>query len=98
MRGNKMGPEERGPKTGRGLGYCNGNNKPGYESSEASQGMGRGFGGGGRGPGRGMGRVRGRGYGRQAAPINNGVPGNQNKEILDRLETIENQLNAMGDK
>ena len=29
-RGNHMGPYERGPRTGRGMGYCAGYNQPGY--------------------------------------------------------------------
>lgn len=30
MKGNGKGPENNGPKTGRGLGYCYGWGKPGY--------------------------------------------------------------------
>ena len=38
--GNRQGPQGMGPKTGRGAGYCTGNNMPGY----ANQGYGVGFG------------------------------------------------------
>jgi len=56
--GNGMGPENRGPMTGRGLGNCSGNNPPGPMA------RGRGFGMGyARGAGRGFGRGGGRGYG-----------------------------------
>jgi hypothetical protein len=41
--GDKTGPEGKGPKTGRGLGYCNGNDKPGRENGQR-RGMGRGLG------------------------------------------------------
>ena len=57
--GDKTGPEGKGPKTGRGLGFCNGNDKPGFESDEPTQG--KGFNNGlrrGRGQGRGRGRNR----------------------------------------
>lgn len=60
-RGNKRGPNEMGPMTGRGLGYCAGHEGPGCESSEGlAGGRGRGL---GRGQGRGMGRGLGRGFG-----------------------------------
>ena len=36
--GNRTGPQGMGPRTGRGAGYCTGNNQPGFAS--------RGFGGG----------------------------------------------------
>lgn len=48
MRGDKTGPEGKGPKTGRGLGYCSGSDEPGYLNPANSQGS---------GPGRGLGRL-----------------------------------------
>jgi len=66
-RGNRRGPEGAGPMTGRGLGYCSGNDQPGFTADEVPQGAGRGFRNGkGRGPGFGRGQGRGRGmeYGR----------------------------------
>ena len=41
--GNRMGPENKGPKTGRGLGYCSGSEDPGYKSDEPRQGLRRGL-------------------------------------------------------
>ncbi len=67
-KGDKTGPEGKGPKTGRGLGYCSGSDKPGYESDQPTQGMARGpRNGQGNGPkdGRGRGAGRGRGLGRR---------------------------------
>ena len=66
--GDHKGPLGQGPKTGRGLGYCSGNDRPGAEVDTA-RGLGRGLGKGmgrGRGAGRGMGRGfgRGKGFGR----------------------------------
>ena len=66
-KGDKTGPEGKGPKTGRGLGYCSGNDKPGYMSDQPTQGMARGpRDGQGNGPrnGRGRGQGRGRGFNR----------------------------------
>lgn len=56
-RGNYSGPRGLGPKTGRGMGYCAGNNAPGFLSSGSSLGFGwhRGF-------GRGMGWGRAFGW------------------------------------
>ncbi|HKL24333.1 MAG TPA: DUF5320 domain-containing protein [Candidatus Nanoarchaeia archaeon] len=41
-RGDKTGPEGKGPRTGRQMGYCSGNDSPGYTVS--GRGLGRGFG------------------------------------------------------
>ncbi|MBS3773031.1 MAG: DUF5320 domain-containing protein [Candidatus Thermoplasmatota archaeon] len=52
--GDKTGPEGRGPRTGRGLGYCAGYDTPGFTKGAPR-------GGGGYGRGRGYGRGFGRG-------------------------------------
>jgi len=60
--GDRTGPEGRGPRTGRTLGYCAGYNSPGFTKGTP---IGRGF---GRGWGRGFGRGswgRGRGFWRR---------------------------------
>ena len=46
--GDRTGPAEMGPMTGRAMGYCAGYNRPGYTNPGFGFG-GRGFGGGGRG-------------------------------------------------
>jgi hypothetical protein len=48
-RGDRTGPMSEGPRSGRGMGYCNGFNQPGFMSGGGGggRGMGRGFGGGG---------------------------------------------------
>ncbi|MDZ7822502.1 MAG: DUF5320 domain-containing protein [Candidatus Marinimicrobia bacterium] len=53
-RGDRTGPDGYGPMTGRGLGYCNGYDSPGF-----TKGVPR----GGAGYGRGMGYGRGGGFG-----------------------------------
>ncbi len=60
--GNRTGPWGRGPRTGRGAGYCAGYPIPGHMNPDVpGYGRGRGF---DRGYGRGMGVGRGRGFGR----------------------------------
>ncbi len=59
--GDGTGPFGQGPMTGRGLGYCGGNNAPGRFFG-AGRGMGRGWGFHGRGMGRGFGRGFGWGF------------------------------------
>lgn len=55
-RGDRGGPDGRGPLTGRRAGYCAGENVPGYANEQIPpMGMGRGLGRGG-GRGRGLGR------------------------------------------
>ncbi len=62
--GDHTGPLGNGPKIGRGLGYCSGNDRPGAEAGKG-RGMGRGIGRGmGNGRGRGLRRGRGKGLGR----------------------------------
>ncbi|MFA6930397.1 MAG: DUF5320 domain-containing protein [Lentisphaeria bacterium] len=75
-RGNGTGPMGMGAMTGRGAGYCAGNNVPGFMNPVAGRGFGggfaRGFGGGfARGGGRGF------GFGRGWYGVNAGMPGYQ---------------------
>jgi hypothetical protein len=94
--GDKSGPDGRGPMSGRGLGYCAGTDRPGYEADAAPAGRGRGLGRRfGRGAGRGYGRGRGfgngfgpgfgRGYGRGSANSNRSVALGPENEVADRL-------------
>ena len=63
--GDRTGPGGMGPMTGRGAGYCAGNNVPGYMNPYGGRGMGYGRMMGGRGGGFG----RGRGFGWVAPPV-----------------------------
>ena len=109
-RGDRRGPEGTGPMTGRGLGYCAGNDQPGFAANAAPQGAGRGpRNGAGRGPGfgRGLGRARGRGYGRAFAVGNdeaayqpstneNQTEDFNSQEDLDReITRLENIANTL---
>lgn len=67
-RGDQTGPTGTGPRTGRAMGYCVGNDAPGYMYGPG-RGMGRGMKPGmGRGMGPGMGRGMGPGMGRGMGP------------------------------
>ncbi len=58
-KGNRKGPMGQGPMTGRGLGFCQGDDTPGYMNNYGrGGGMGR-WHGGGMGRGRGFGRGQG---------------------------------------
>ncbi len=107
------GPDGRGPMTGRGLGYCAGNDRPGYEADAAPAGRGGGFGlRFGRGAGRGYGRGRGfgnglgpgfgRGYGRGPANFNRSVAFGPENEVADSLSDeiagLREQLKALEDR
>lgn len=103
--GDGRGPAGDGPMTGRGSGYCAGNNRPGYAISGGWVGRGMRF---GRGVGR-FGRGIGRGF-RWAAnqiPFYRGrVPVQQGKEVLeeekksllDHLSWIEEKLKSLKDQ
>lgn len=42
-RGDKTGPDGMGPRTGRGMGFCNGYDEPGYTNPRRGRGFGRGL-------------------------------------------------------
>lgn len=78
--GDRTGPEGCGPITGRGLGYCAGNDRPGYTT-----GFGQGIGyGRGRGMGRRFWRYRGQGDFSQ--------PPQERSDELSRLRSEVNSL------
>ncbi|BDU50358.1 DUF5320 domain-containing protein [Haliovirga abyssi] len=95
MRGNRRGPLNEGPMTGRGLGLCSGSETTGYvkEGGRLGLGLGRrngagmvgGFGrrGGNVGAGRGFG-FRGRGYGYE----NYSAPAINETEYLKEEEKV----------
>ena len=100
--GDRTGPEARGPMTGRALGYCAGNNNPGFTKDVP---RGRGY---GRGFGRGFGG-RGRGFWRrdyypeqyyEPAPIHRQAYPEQTKDeekryLEDMVKSLESDLKDM---
>lgn len=90
-RGDNTGPNGQGPRTGRGLGYCNGYESPGYTKDN-------GFQRGGRGYGRNAGQGRGMGYRRRGnfndfASQDFGV--REVAPVLPEKTVIENELNYL---
>ncbi len=98
--GDRTGPLGYGPRTGRGLGYCSGNNVPGY--MVAGRGLGLGLGRGfGRGWGRGYG-FRGVGWGRgyyAPTPYPYFASAQDEKRYLeDRKKWLEEELKDINDR
>ncbi len=96
-RGDRMGPNGMGPITGRGLGYCNG-----YESPGFTRGAPRGGAGFGRGYGQGFGY--GRGYGNQGFsnypnyPVPEYSAKDEEKYLASEMEALKNELKAMEER
>ena len=90
--GDKRGPRGMGPMTGRGLGYCAGNERPGFAPGRFGNGGGRGP---GRGFGRGFGRGRGQGFGRfQQGPAFEAQEGFATS-LADEVVRLKEQLKAL---
>jgi len=96
-RGDRSGPSGEGPNTGRGMGYCTGNDHPGFMNaiSNRGRGYGRGFhGGAGYGQGAGL-RFRG-GYG----SYNPGIVSDVSEKTLieNEIRILKDQLSALEDR
>ncbi|MFH0759595.1 MAG: DUF5320 domain-containing protein [Bacteroidota bacterium] len=97
--GDRTGPSGEGPITGRGLGYCRGNDDPGISSSpwNPGRGFGRGF---QRGPG--FGRGRGRGFrfrGGFGYHYNDLGPDVSEKTLIENeIRILKDQLAALEDR
>ena len=105
-RGDRRGPDGRGPMTGRRAGYCAGYDVPGYANDRVPpMGMGRGLGrGGGLGRGRGGGRGRGRGRPHpypdyEPAPVQAPLsPQDETSYLEDAAKRLEADLTAVKDR
>jgi hypothetical protein len=86
--GNKMGPMNEGPMTGRKLGYCTGNNIPGCENDSETRLYRNRNGRGGRGLGvaRRFGSGKGRGL------------GFKNRQFEDSFFNLENRIIELENK
>jgi len=93
-RGDRTGPNGNGPMTGRRLGFCTGNDSPGFEMTpggffdRGGRAYGRGF-----GYGRGMGYRHGQQYGRYADEI---VPEVSQETLLGGGGKGRNKGGALG--
>ena len=106
-RGDKSGPEGRGPMTGRGLGHCAGNDRPGcqVDAVPAESGFGRGFGRGigrargfGRGWGRGYGHGFGRGFGGQGRGSEFPAEPETTTALAAEVARLKDQLRALEER
>ena len=94
-RGDRTGPSSEGPRTGRGMGYCAGNEHPGSSNSNWSGGYGRRF-RGGPGPGRGAGFGLGRSFGNY---YQGGIADVSEKTIIENeIRILKDQLSALEDR
>ena len=105
--GNGRGPNGMGPMTGRGLGFCAGNDRPGFQADaeparrgfqyggQYGFGRGRGFrNGGGRGFGRGFGYGFGAHYRGSVFAAEEGPTGS----LTDEIVQLKNQLRALEER
>ncbi len=95
-RGDRTGPKGEGPKTGRQMGFCVGNEQPGYAYHNMDQGAGygrqfRGGSGGGRGFRHGQGRFQ------RVAPgevSEKTLIENEIRILKDQLSALEKRLSG----
>jgi len=100
-RGDRTGPFGEGPKTGRQMGYCVGNEQPGfvYNNTHWGRGYGRQFRGGfgqGRRPGFGFGRVRSKIYREGLADVSEKTMiENEIRVLKDQMSALEKRLSKI---
>lgn len=90
-RNNRMGPEGKGPMSGRGMGDCNtANSETGY-----GDGFGRGRGAGRNGGGRGAGRNQMFTRGNRFADFDNN---SETVQLRNEIDNLKNQLQSIEQK
>ncbi len=94
-RGDGTGPNGQGPRTGKGMGYCNGYSRAGFQSDLGERG--------GMGFRRGFGRGRFSGTGRRftTSTHEEGFPGSGNElspQIVDRIEAMQRQIESLHER
>ena len=103
-RGDRTGPSSEGPKTGRGMGYCTGNDNPGYMSMHPNWGAGygrrfRGNYGVGRGAGFGFRHGYGIYYPENIADVSDKtLIENEIRILKDQLSALEDRLSNTKEK
>jgi hypothetical protein len=105
--GNGRGPDNAGPMTGRGAGFCAGYNVPGYANPMGGYGGRFGYGFGGRGRGHGRGRGMGYRFGMGSMPWNPSVnhpyqrpmaPDEEKAFLKNQVAYLQDELNALNDR
>ncbi|MCA1796576.1 MAG: DUF5320 domain-containing protein [Geobacteraceae bacterium] len=101
-RGDRTGPNGLGSKTGRGAGYCSGNNEPerttaGGRGVMGGTGGSRG-GGGGRGMGRGLNQGRGQGIRQRLGGVPDANPASQDEALSRKAQELEQQIAEIKDQ
>jgi hypothetical protein len=106
-KGNRRGPENAGPITGRAAGYCAGFNTPGFRNTVPGQGFRAGF---GRGRGAGGGGGCGRGwrnmffatgqpgwmrFGGNAAQLPNNDPETEKQVLKTQADHLQSELTSI---
>ncbi|MCB2220741.1 MAG: DUF5320 domain-containing protein [Bacteroidetes bacterium] len=97
-KGNGTGPMGKGPKTGRGLGFCTGNDMAGFQYSPPGFGRRLGTNRGrrwGRGSGFGFGRFRGETHPQVSTET---LLENEARILRDQLASVEKQLSELKKK
>ena len=93
--GNKTGPAGYGPRTGRGLGFCNDYDAPGFANRFSGMGFGRGrgFGNNFRGGG---GRISGQGFpGFRNQAFEENIPFDEKGFLNNEIEVLKKTLDTM---
>jgi len=96
-RGDRTGPSGEGPTTGRGMGYCTGNDRPGFDDPRSN--WGRGFGRRFQG-GMGYGWRAGFGFRHGYGSYNPGniVDVSEKTLIENEIRILKDQLSALEDR
>ena len=95
-RGDRTGPSGEGPTTGRGMGYCTGNDHPGFDNPRSIGGRGYGRRHGGTGYGRGAGIGFRHGYGNY---YHGNVTDVSEKTLIENeIRILKDQLSALEDR
>lgn len=91
--GNKTGPAGYGPRTGRGLGFCNDYDAPGFANRFSGMGLGRGYGNNFRGGGGRMSWRRFPGFPGQ--PVEYNQPVDEKAFLNNEIEVLKKTLDTM---
>lgn len=90
-RGDRTGPNGLGSRSGRGAGYCSGNNEPGCTTAGGRGGRR----GGSPGLGRGMNQGLGLGLRQRQSSVSDVTPPSQDETLSRKAQELEKQIAAI---